>query len=185
MNGKHFVQIKKDVTWRIISKQKKAVALYRKGWNNRLLGYIIKLYQKNTSDKDVSGKCFPAQKRSEVTVTNTVEGKIHVGNKKNSLEPYGFKRVSLGGESEIRTHGTVLAFTRFPVVRLRPAQPSLRTLVLYHNFFRKSRSFLNFFRNFLNPYFMRWEFYRFGPLFYAKWPFSGLLLTFFIPIFII
>ena len=32
-----------------------------------------------------------------------------------------------GGESEIRTHGTVLAFTRFPVVRLRPAQPSLRT----------------------------------------------------------
>ena len=30
-----------------------------------------------------------------------------------------------GGESEIRTHGTVLAFTRFPVVRLRPAQPSL------------------------------------------------------------
>ncbi len=30
-----------------------------------------------------------------------------------------------GGESEIRTHGTVLAFTRFPIVRLRPAQPSL------------------------------------------------------------
>ena len=46
--------------------------------------------------------------------------------KENSLEPSGFKRVSLGGESEIRTHGTVLAFTRFPVVRLRPAQPSLR-----------------------------------------------------------
>ena len=33
--------------------------------------------------------------------------------------------VFCGGESEIRTHGTVLAFTRFPVVRLRPAQPSL------------------------------------------------------------
>ena len=31
-----------------------------------------------------------------------------------------------GGERGIRTLGTVLAFTRFPVVRLRPAQPSLR-----------------------------------------------------------
>ena len=32
-----------------------------------------------------------------------------------------------GGERGIRTLGTVLAFTRFPVVRLRPAQPSLQT----------------------------------------------------------
>ena len=31
-----------------------------------------------------------------------------------------------GGERGIRTLGTVLAFTRFPVVRLRPAQPSLQ-----------------------------------------------------------
>ena len=30
-----------------------------------------------------------------------------------------------GGEREIRTLGRVLAYTRFPVVRLRPAQPSL------------------------------------------------------------
>ena len=35
------------------------------------------------------------------------------------------KCVFYGGEREIRTLGTVLAFTRFPVVRLRPAQPSL------------------------------------------------------------
>ena len=31
-----------------------------------------------------------------------------------------------GGEREIRTLGRVLAATRFPVVRLRPAQPSLQ-----------------------------------------------------------
>ena len=31
-----------------------------------------------------------------------------------------------GGEREIRTLGTGLPHTRFPVVRLRPAQPSLR-----------------------------------------------------------
>ena len=31
----------------------------------------------------------------------------------------------VGGEREIRTLGTVLAVTRFPIVRLRPAQPSL------------------------------------------------------------
>ena len=48
-----------------------------------------------------------------------------------------------GGEREIRTLGTVLAFTRFPVVRLRPAQPSLQaTIVLYHKDFEKSIGFL-------------------------------------------
>ena len=31
-----------------------------------------------------------------------------------------------GGERGIRTLGTVLGYTRFPVVRLRPAQPSLQ-----------------------------------------------------------
>ena len=34
-----------------------------------------------------------------------------------------------GGEREIRTLGRVLAFTRFPVVRLRPAQPSLHIIL--------------------------------------------------------
>ena len=34
--------------------------------------------------------------------------------------------VRLGGEREIRTLGTFIGFTRFPVVRLRPAQPSLQ-----------------------------------------------------------
>ena len=48
-------------------------------------------------------------------------------------EPTVWTLFVFGGESEIRTHGTVLAFTRFPVVRLRPAQPSLRTTcLLYH-----------------------------------------------------
>ena len=35
-----------------------------------------------------------------------------------------------GGERGIRTLGRVLADTRFPVVRLRPAQPSLHLLSL-------------------------------------------------------
>ena len=51
--------------------------------------------------------------------------------------------VFCGGESEIRTHGTVLAFTRFPVVRLRPAQPSLHidsTIIPQENI--KIKSFL-------------------------------------------
>ena len=43
-----------------------------------------------------------------------------------------------GGERGIRTLGTVLAFTRFPVVRLRPAQPSLRTA--QHNYHITNRS---------------------------------------------
>ena len=37
-----------------------------------------------------------------------------------------FRGVPIGGEKEIRTLVGVLAQTRFPVVRLRPAQPSLR-----------------------------------------------------------
>ena len=36
----------------------------------------------------------------------------------------------VGGERGIRTLGRVLADTRFPVVRLRPAQPSLHLLSL-------------------------------------------------------
>ena len=48
-----------------------------------------------------------------------------------------------GGERGIRTLGTVLAFTRFPVVRLRPAQPSLQIdfLIISH-LFLKIKSFL-------------------------------------------
>ena len=36
-----------------------------------------------------------------------------------------------GGERGIRTLGTLLTYTRFPVVRLRPAQPSLHVLLNY------------------------------------------------------
>ena len=49
-----------------------------------------------------------------------------------------------GGERGIRTLGRVLAVTRFPVVRLRPAQPSLRSLTqLYHKQTPMSTTFLN------------------------------------------
>lgn len=43
-----------------------------------------------------------------------------IGQKENSIEPQGFKRVSLGGEEEIRTLEPLLTVTRFPVVRPRP-----------------------------------------------------------------
>ncbi len=43
-------------------------------------------------------------------------------NKKIQVFRLGF---FCGGERGIRTLGTVLAFTRFPIVRLRPAQPTV------------------------------------------------------------
>ena len=51
------------------------------------------------------------------------EGKHHSKNAPLSVDKSAF---FVGGENEIRTHGTGLPHTRFPVVRLRPAQPSLR-----------------------------------------------------------
>ena len=39
----------------------------------------------------------------------------------------------LGGEEGIRTPERVLAVTRFPIVRLRPAQPPLQTMPKYYN----------------------------------------------------
>ena len=51
-----------------------------------------------------------------------------------------------GGERGIRTLGTVLAFTRFPVVRLRPAQPSLHfDLTIISHLFIKIKPFLKIF----------------------------------------
>ena len=54
----------------------------------------------------------------------------------------------LGGKGGIRTLGRVLADTRFPVVRLRPAQPPFRTqaLTLYHAGNKKSTPFLRLFK---------------------------------------
>ena len=40
-----------------------------------------------------------------------------------------------GGEKGIRTPETVLAPTRFPIVRLRPTQPSLHDLTIIKYFF--------------------------------------------------
>ena len=51
------------------------------------------------------------------------EGKHHSKNAPLLVDKSAF---FVGGERGIRTLGTVLAFTRFPVVRLRPAQPSLQ-----------------------------------------------------------
>ena len=49
----------------------------------------------------------------------------------------------LGGEEGIRTPETLLTPTRFPIVRLRPAQPPLRnTIILYIYYGKKSRLFL-------------------------------------------
>ena len=50
--------------------------------------------------------------------------------RQNKQPPY-WVVVCFGAEREIRTLGTVLAFTRFPVVRLRPAQPSLHNYLIY------------------------------------------------------
>ena len=55
--------------------------------------------------------------------TSFAEGKHHSKNAPLSVDKSAF---FVGGEREIRTLGRVLAYTRFPVVRLRPAQPSLR-----------------------------------------------------------
>ena len=49
--------------------------------------------------------------------------------KENSLEPQGFKRVSLGGEREIRTLEPFLTVTRFPVVRPRPTRRFLQKIL--------------------------------------------------------
>ena len=51
-----------------------------------------------------------------------------------------------GGKIGIRTLVGVLAQTRFPVVRLRPAQPSFHRVVFYHKNFIKSREIFRFAR---------------------------------------
>ena len=51
---------------------------------------------------------------------NTTGNNSPIVQKENSLEPQGFKRVSLGGERGIRTPGTRLGYARFPSVCLRP-----------------------------------------------------------------
>ena len=54
--------------------------------------------------------------------TSFAEGKHHSKNAPLSVDKSAF---FVGGERGIRTLGTGLPHTRFPVVRLRPAQPSL------------------------------------------------------------
>lgn len=57
-----------------------------------------------------------------------------------------------GGEKGIRTLEVVLALTRFPVVRLRPAQPSLRMnwrLSIIHNPLLKCKPYFQILKIFL------------------------------------
>ena len=69
-----------------------------------------------------------------------------------------------GGEIGIRTLVGVLAQTRFPVVRLRPAQPSFHRVVFYHNFSAKSRGNFAFVRKkhiiIVNEMCQKSQFYR-------------------------
>ena len=65
--------------------------------------------------------------------------------------PFGIPSL-FGGKGGIRTLGRVLADTRFPVVRLRPAQPPFRTqaLTLYHDKNKKSTPFLRLIKKFFD-----------------------------------
>ena len=58
-----------------------------------------------------------------------VGGAGSAGEKKNR-NPLQAKDCGYGGEKGIRTLDTFIGYTRFPIVRLRPAQPSLHSLAL-------------------------------------------------------
>ena len=93
--------------------------------------------------------------------TSFAEGKHHSKNAPLSVDKSAF---FVGGESEIRTHGTVLAFTRFPVVRLRPAQPSLQRPSYYSILIYKNQYLLrNFAYYFRKKMINRWDRALHGP----------------------
>ena len=56
---------------------------------------------------------------------------LSVGNRKACISVFSskYRLFNSGGQRGIRTLDTLLTYTRVPVVRLRPAQPSVRTLV--------------------------------------------------------
>ncbi len=59
----------------------------------------------------------------------------------NKQETHCFHSGFCGGEKEIRTLVGVLAQTRFPVVRLRPTQPSLHRLIQFNTRLSKCQYF--------------------------------------------
>ena len=76
-----------------------------------------------------------------------------------------------GGERGIRTLGTVLAFTRFPVVRLRPAQPSLQVdFNIISHLFLKIKCFFQKNQNIYQKYFdlSNYPYFNFNSLLYAS-----------------
>ena len=56
---------------------------------------------------------------------------LSVGNRKACISVFSskYRLFNSGGQRGIRTLDTLLTYTRVPVVRLRPAQPSVHTLV--------------------------------------------------------
>ena len=65
---------------------------------------------------------------------------------KNKKHPHSRMPFIYGGERGIRTLGRVLADTRFPVVRLRPAQPSLQvSLIIISHTNRFVKGLIKFF----------------------------------------
>ena len=83
--------------------------------------------------------------------TDPFESSRSTQKNKNGI-PFGIPSL-FGGKGGIRTLGRVLADTRFPVVRLRPAQPPFRTqaLTLYHARNKKSTPFSILFEKFFIP----------------------------------
>ena len=80
----------------------------------------------------LSASC--AEQVEKVNVQQQLAPRVSLAPSRKKHTPMGV--CFFGGEREIRTLGRVLAYTRFPVVRLRPTQPSLRaTHTLYHTLF--------------------------------------------------
>ncbi len=82
----------------------------------------LQVYAKNQIEAQRSG--FDLERRNKGAERMTILKKI-VGAKRTLLR-------RRGGERGIRTLERVLAVTRFPIVRLRPAQPSLHGTVRDH-----------------------------------------------------
>ena len=67
---------------------------------------------------------------------------------KNRRRPESLRRP--GAERGIRTLERVLTVTRFPIVRLRPAQPSVHNIRYYNSTHSKCQEFFYLFRVFLS-----------------------------------
>ena len=101
---------------RIILYDDKILIFYNTGENNPTVikrkdtkELVSHLNDIASNDKAATNDCLNATGNNSLIVQN-----------KNSLDPQGFKRVSLGGERGIRTPVRVSAVTRFRIVRIQP-----------------------------------------------------------------